>query len=97
MIAASIMLGRALAPVEQAVAQWPHIQYAFGAWHSLSELLERSPAENKQVALPKPAAKLVAKKPICNTAGWNHALYSWCYISGRTRHCNGCNWAIRQR
>jgi ATP-binding cassette subfamily C protein len=61
MIAASIMLGRALAPVEQAIAQWPHIQHAVGAWHSLSELLERSPVKPKQVALPTPAASLVAK------------------------------------
>lgn len=61
MIASSIMLGRALAPVEQAVAQWPQIQHALGAWHSLSELLERSPVNNKQITLPVPVAKLEAK------------------------------------
>jgi ATP-binding cassette subfamily C protein len=61
MIASSIMLGRALAPVEQAVAQWPQIQHGLSAWHSLSELLERSPLNKKQVSLPVPVAKLEAK------------------------------------
>ena len=61
MIASSIMLGRALAPVEQAVSQWPHIQQSVSAWHSLSELLERSPLQAKQVALPTPIASLEAK------------------------------------
>lgn len=61
MIASSILLGRALAPVEQAIGQWPNIQRARAAWHSLTELLERSPSAEDRVALPIPAAHLEAK------------------------------------
>jgi len=62
MIASSILLGRALAPVEQAIGQWPNIQRARSAWHSLTELLERSPVAENRVALPEPEALLEAKK-----------------------------------
>tara|TARA_R110002096_G_scaffold46032_4_gene123019 strand:- start:10180 stop:11982 length:1803 start_codon:yes stop_codon:yes gene_type:complete len=61
MIASSILLGRALAPVEQAIGQWPQVQRAFSAWHSLSELLQSAPDAADRVALPKPTALLEAK------------------------------------
>lgn len=58
MIAASILLGRALAPIEMVIGQWPLVQRASKGWNSLSELLEKTPPEADRTELPKPRAKL---------------------------------------
>lgn len=58
MIAASILLGRALAPIEMAIGQWPLVQRAVKGWNSLAELLTKVPPEARRTALPKPRAKL---------------------------------------
>ncbi|MDK3074016.1 type I secretion system permease/ATPase [Sedimentitalea sp. JM2-8] len=58
MIAASILLGRALAPIELAIGQWPLVQRANKGWNSLAELLEKVPPEPRRTELPKPRAKL---------------------------------------
>ena len=57
-IAASILLGRALAPIDQAVAQWPLLQRALAARRSLSALLEATPPARHRTSLPEPRAKL---------------------------------------
>ncbi|RSK31613.1 type I secretion system permease/ATPase [Rhodovulum iodosum] len=61
MIAASILLGRALAPVEQALGQWQVIQRARAGWTSLSAFLGATPKEPVRTALPRPKAELVVK------------------------------------
>jgi len=61
MIAASILLGRALAPIDQAVAQWPQLQRVLAARRSLAELLEQTPPERARTALPQPRAILEAQ------------------------------------
>lgn len=58
MIAASIILGRALAPIEGAIGQWGLIQRALQGWRQLSELLTRVPEAEARTALPKPRARL---------------------------------------
>jgi ATP-binding cassette subfamily C protein len=58
MIAGSILLGRALQPVEQAVAQWPVLQRARDGRARLAELLTRVPEEPARTALPRPRALL---------------------------------------
>ncbi|MDV7145553.1 type I secretion system permease/ATPase [Tropicimonas sp. TH_r6] len=58
MIAASILLGRALAPVEQAIGQWDMFQRASRGWKTLAQLLSETPPEPRHMALPKPAARL---------------------------------------
>jgi ATP-binding cassette subfamily C protein len=58
MIAASIILGRALAPIEQSIAQWAMVQRAFKGWHDLGALLDRTPKAPPHTELPRPAAKL---------------------------------------
>ncbi len=62
MIAASILLGRALAPVEQAIGQWELLQRASRSWKNLAQLLSESPPEPRHTALPKPAARLQVEK-----------------------------------
>lgn len=58
MIAGSILMGRALAPIEQLINQWAVVQRALKGWDSLAELLSLVPAEAKRTPLPRPAAKL---------------------------------------
>lgn len=58
MIASSIIIGRALAPIEGAIGQWSLIQRAGQGWHNLSQLLARVPEEDSRTALPKPRAIL---------------------------------------
>ncbi len=58
MIAASILLGRALAPVDLAIGQWPMIQRAVKGWNTLAELLSTVSVEPQRTPLPVPAARL---------------------------------------
>jgi len=60
MIAASILLGRALAPIEQLVGHWPQVQRARRGWQQLGELLSKVPPDQPRTALPKPKARLEA-------------------------------------
>ena len=61
MIAGSILLGRALAPIEQSIGQWPMVQRARGAWISLTQLLETTPPPFKKLVLSKPTATIAFK------------------------------------
>ena len=60
MIASSILLGRALAPIEQLVGHWPNVQRARKGWQQLGELLSKVPKDQPRTALPKPQARLEA-------------------------------------
>ena len=55
-IAASILLGRALAPIDQAVGQWPLLQRALEARRSLARLLHETPPALPRTTLPAPRA-----------------------------------------
>ena len=61
MIASSILLGRALAPIDQAVGYWPILQRALAARRSLAALLTETPPEEPHTALPAPRAILEAQ------------------------------------
>ena len=56
MIAGSILMGRALAPIETAVSQWQVAQRAQEGWTRLAELLTRIPPEPQRTRLPRPKA-----------------------------------------
>lgn len=58
MIAGSILLGRALAPIELAIGQWPLVQRASSGWRNLGRLLTEVPPESARTALPRPKARL---------------------------------------
>lgn len=58
MIAGSILMGRALAPIELAVGQWPLVERARKGWQSLEQLLTEVPPEAPRTPLPRPRAKL---------------------------------------
>jgi PrtD family type I secretion system ABC transporter len=58
MIAASILLGRALAPVEQSLAGWRNFVTARSAYGSLQELLQNVPEQPQTISLPRPKGRL---------------------------------------
>ena len=68
-IAASILLGRALAPIDQAVAQWPVLQRALAGRRSLAKLLHETPEEPVRTALPAPRAVLEAENLVVAAPG----------------------------
>lgn len=61
MIAGSILMGRALAPIEMAVGQWAVVQRAQEGWQRLAELFTRMPQEAPRTQLPRPKADLEAQ------------------------------------
>ena len=61
MIAGSILLGRALAPIEQIIGQWAVIERGREGWANLSELLGTIPAPQQRTTLPRPRAILEAQ------------------------------------
>jgi ATP-binding cassette subfamily C exporter for protease/lipase len=58
MIAASILLGRTLQPVQQVIAVWKSVSGVRSAWERLSAMLEANPAREAGMALPKPQGTL---------------------------------------
>jgi ATP-binding cassette subfamily C protein len=58
MIAGSILMGRALAPIELAIGQWPAVERARKGWDNLARLLTEIPAEAPRTELPTPQARL---------------------------------------
>lgn len=62
MIAASIILSRALAPVEQSIGVWRSLVIARMAFRRVKDTLLRAAAESGHMVLPKPAGRLVVSK-----------------------------------
>ena len=54
MIAVSILLGRAMAPVELAIGSWKQLDGAKNSYRRLNELLATYPAQTHRMALPPP-------------------------------------------
>jgi ATP-binding cassette subfamily C protein len=61
MIASSIMMGRALAPVDLAIASWRSFLMARQSWSRLQELFEKLPEMPEVMSLPKPERELRAE------------------------------------
>jgi PrtD family type I secretion system ABC transporter len=61
MIAGSILLGRALAPIDLLIGQWQLVQRARQGWLALTELLGEVPPEPPRTQLPRPTANLKAE------------------------------------
>lgn len=58
MVAASIIMGRALAPVEQAIAVWKQVIGARAAYVRLDDLFREGPASAQATTLPAPEGRL---------------------------------------
>ncbi len=61
MIASSIMMSRALAPIELAIANWKGFISARQGWVRLRQLLELLPEEEISVTLPSPSQTLAVE------------------------------------
>jgi PrtD family type I secretion system ABC transporter len=69
MIAASIIMGRALAPVEQAVASWQQFLGFRKALERLGNILASVPAVANRMKLPQPTGKLEVENLIIQMLG----------------------------
>src|SRR5690606_18858217 len=58
MIAGSLLLGRALAPIDMLVATWKGFSVARAQYERLGQLLENIPAEKQTMSLPAPQGQL---------------------------------------
>lgn len=57
-VASSVLLGRALSPIELAIGQWALVQRALAGWAALAELLHATPPDSMRHQLPRPEARL---------------------------------------
>ncbi|KNX41043.1 Type I secretion system ATP-binding protein PrsD [Roseovarius tolerans] len=73
MIAGSILLGRALAPLEQVIGQWGAVQRAKRGWDNIASLLGEVPPEQPRTALPRPKARLSVEKLVIVPPGDSQA------------------------
>ena len=92
MIAGSILLGRALAPIEQAVGQWAVVTRAQEGRTRLAELLTRQPIEPARTALPRPRAILEAQNLTVVPPGDTQAVLRTVSLSYPERG----SWGIRE-
>ena len=61
MIAGSILLGRALAPIDQMIGAWKGFVSARGQYGRLNELLENMPEPSEKMSLPAPGGAISAE------------------------------------
>jgi ATP-binding cassette subfamily C protein len=76
MIAASIMMGRALAPLEVAIANWRSFISARDSTRRLSALLAQLPANRTATELPKPHQSLEVNQVTVAAPGGNAPIVS---------------------
>lgn len=74
MIAASIVMGRALAPVEQAVGQWKQFVAARSSHQRLKELFNKVREEEKHTELPEPKGNLKVEQLFATVPGTRDTL-----------------------
>jgi PrtD family type I secretion system ABC transporter len=76
MIAASIIMGRALAPVEQSIGTWKHTVAARSAWQRICVLLRQAPLYSQATVLPRPTGHLTIEGVSYCPPGCSEAVLS---------------------
>lgn len=74
MMAATIILGRALSPVEMLIGSWRGLVDARGAWARLDAILRRRQHRERNTALPKPSGQLSAERLVFAIPGAEKAI-----------------------
>ena len=74
MVAASIIMSRALAPVEQAIASWKQTTGARDAWKRLSLMFQLPPLRPPSMPLPRPRGYLTIEDVTYAPAGARHPV-----------------------
>ena len=64
-IAGSLLLGRALAPIDMLVSTWKGFSVARAQYARLGELLNTIPADREAMSLPDPEGNLTAEQVVC--------------------------------
>ena len=68
-IAGSILLGRALAPLDQLIGTWRGFLHARGAYQRLTQLLDEISAKTATMPLPAPKGKISLEKAVITPPG----------------------------
>ncbi|MBW6389757.1 MULTISPECIES: type I secretion system permease/ATPase [Halomonadaceae] len=76
MIAGSIVMGRALAPIDRMIGTWRGFISARGAYRRLEELLLRVPMEPERMPLPRPSGRLRLEGVTASVPGGRVAVLS---------------------
>ena len=74
MIVASILMGRALSPVEQLIGVWKSWSNTRSAYHRLNELLQANPLRESGMSLPKPTGRVSVEAVTAAPPGASMAL-----------------------
>ncbi len=69
MTAASILVGRALAPIDQMIGNWRNFVTARGQYARLNDVLKRLPAEPERMELPVPKGDLSVEQIVVTPPG----------------------------
>src|SRR5262249_41166746 len=97
MFAASILLGRALQPVEQIVGSWRNMISARGAFQRLKMLLAANPLRDPTLALPRPAGRLAGEGPGSWPSRQPAADPAWHLVAARGRRNSGRHRPVGRR
>jgi ATP-binding cassette subfamily C protein len=73
-VAASILSGRALAPIDLAIAHWKGFVAARQSWRRLEEVLSAAPGTRRALALPAPREKLSVQSAKVAAPGGERAI-----------------------
>jgi len=76
MIAGSIVLGRALAPLDLLTGQWKNMVSARAAYHRLNQLLSSFPQKQASMPLPEPEGRIQIENLIYIPAGMEKPILS---------------------
>lgn len=69
MIVCSLLMGKALAPVEQSIGAWKHMIAARESYKRLDELLENAPARGETLPLPAPKGHMLVENLVAGAPG----------------------------
>ena len=69
MIAASIIIGKALSPVEIAISQWKSFNYMRSAYTRLKGMLDAMPKSDEKMSLPSPKGEVIFDNVIAAPPG----------------------------
>jgi PrtD family type I secretion system ABC transporter len=69
MIATTVLLSRALAPVESLVSGWRSLVEARAAWRRLRKLLDEAPAQRSLTGLPAPTGRVEFERAVFGVQG----------------------------
>ena len=69
MIAGSILLGRALAPIDLMIASWKGFVLARAQYGRLNQLLTQIPEDKEKMSLPEPKGEILAEQAVVTPPG----------------------------